>query len=116
MNDAFLAEQKKKLLEEKKRIENQLSTRSKKSTHEADEREAQYTDYGDTVEDNAAEVAAYDVTVNVEKTLEEQLERVNAALQRIGNGTYGRDEKSGQPIGEERLRANPTATREVEEE
>lgn len=41
--------------------------------------------------------------------LESQLSEVNAALDRIGNGTYGLDEKTGKPIEIERLEANPSA-------
>lgn len=41
--------------------------------------------------------------------LEERYNSINAALARIEAGTYGICEVSGNPIEEERLRANPTA-------
>lgn len=115
MDAAFLAEQKAKLLAEKQRIEDEIALRStpKESAHEKERHRVKYEDYGDTVEDNAAEVAQYDVQLHVERQLEEQLGRVNAALKRLEDGTYGVDEETGKEISEERLRANPTATTEV---
>jgi len=41
---------------------------------------------------------------------EEQLQQVEAALQRLEDGTYGRCERCGQPINPERLEALPYAT------
>ncbi|HEX6526249.1 MAG TPA: TraR/DksA C4-type zinc finger protein [Streptosporangiaceae bacterium] len=38
------------------------------------------------------------------------LDGVDAALRRLEEGTFGRCERCGQPIGEERLAARPTAT------
>ena len=39
----------------------------------------------------------------------EQLTAIDAALQRLETGRYGMCERCGQPIGEERLAARPTA-------
>lgn len=41
--------------------------------------------------------------------LEYELSEIDAALERIRNGTYGVCEKTGHPIPEARLRAFPTA-------
>ncbi len=41
--------------------------------------------------------------------LEKQMSEIDAALERIENGTYGICEISGQPIEKERLEANPSA-------
>ncbi|QKY69765.1 hypothetical protein [Lentibacillus sp. CBA3610] len=46
---------------------------------------------------------------------EERLQEIDAALERIENGTYGLSEKSGKPIPEERLEAEPTARYRVDE-
>lgn len=115
-DQVFLDEMKKALLAEKNRIDSEIGNRATASPNEADQREAAYTDYGDKPEDNAVEVAEYDVTLNVETTLEEQLARVEAALQRLTDGTYGIDEETGMPISQERLRANPTATSDIRPE
>lgn len=111
---SFLEEMKHILLDEKGRLEGELTARSAKSTREADHREPAYEDFGDKPEDNATEMADFDVTFNVETTLEEQMKRVQEALQRIADGTYGIDEETGLLISEERLRANPTATTDID--
>jgi DnaK suppressor protein len=41
--------------------------------------------------------------------LDDQLEEVEAALGRLDDGSYGRCEACGRPIGDERLEARPTA-------
>lgn len=46
----------------------------------------------------------------------DQLDEVDAALQRIEDGTYGVSEVSGEPIPDERLRAVPWARRLVDEQ
>jgi len=46
----------------------------------------------------------------------DELREVEAALQRIASGTYGISEDSGEPIPFERLQAEPTARRTVEEQ
>ena len=45
-----------------------------------------------------------------------QLDEVDAALQRVEDGTYGVSEVSGEPIPDERLRAVPWARRLVDEQ
>lgn len=46
----------------------------------------------------------------------EELREVEAALERVDNGTYGVSEVSGEPIPDDRLRAVPTARRLVSEQ
>jgi RNA polymerase-binding transcription factor len=48
--------------------------------------------------------------------LRARLAAVERAEDRLRNGTYGRSVESGEPIPDERLEANPTAERTVEEE
>lgn len=45
-----------------------------------------------------------------------QLHKIDSALNRIANGTYGYCEVSGEPIGLRRLMARPTATLSIEEQ
>ncbi|WP_079526858.1 TraR/DksA C4-type zinc finger protein [Halobacillus hunanensis] len=45
----------------------------------------------------------------------EKLKEINAALDRIKDGRYGKSEKSGEPIPIERLKAMPTARMTVAE-
>lgn len=51
----------------------------------------------------------FEERVVINAALEERLENVNKALERIENGTYGICSVSGKPIEEERLNANPAA-------
>jgi RNA polymerase-binding transcription factor DksA len=46
--------------------------------------------------------------------LEHDLAEIEAALQRLDDGTYGIDENTGQPIARERLEALPTARTNVD--
>jgi DnaK suppressor protein len=48
--------------------------------------------------------------------LRQELEAVMRAEQRLADGTFGLSIESGEPIPDERLEANPTAERTVEEE
>ena len=48
--------------------------------------------------------------------LREQLGAVERAEERLRRGTFGRSVDSGDPIPDERLEANPTAERTIEEE
>ena len=46
----------------------------------------------------------------LEEGAQHTLEQVERALARIDDGTYGTCERCGKPIGEDRLRARPSAT------
>ena len=48
-------------------------------------------------------------------TLRDRLAAIDRALQRLDNGTYGRSVRSGVPIPDERLDADPAAELTVEE-
>lgn len=65
----------------------------------------QTSEYGE-VSDAIDEMAK---RIEIEKSLEGSLHDVNSALNKIEKGTYGVCEKKGEPISEERLKANPTA-------
>ena len=71
--------------------------------------EANFPDYGRNDEDNAAEMADYQAASSTARAVEERLDEVKAALQRIQEGTYGVTQ-DGEVIPEDRLRANPAAT------
>jgi DnaK suppressor protein len=48
-------------------------------------------------------------------SLRDRLDRIDRALQRLDEGTYGRSVRSGVPIPDERLEADPAAELTVEE-
>lgn len=104
---------KQKLLEEKTRLEEQLATIAKQNpdnpsdwspvTDEAEEEaSADKNDRADVIED-------LEENTSISNELETQLKDVNDALERIENGTYGKDENTGEAIPLERLEANPSA-------
>jgi len=55
-------------------------------------------------------VEEYEGRAAVEVMLENHLQKINAALQRIESNTYGVCEVGGEEIEEDRLEANPSAT------
>jgi RNA polymerase-binding protein DksA len=108
LDQKIIEELKQKLLEEKKKLEEELG-RIGKPTDKPGDYETQFDDIGRGKEDNASEVEEYVDNVSVEDTLEKELKEVSDALERIGNGNYGICENCGKEIDIERLRAYPAA-------
>lgn len=52
--------------------------------------------------------------ITILEQLEADLAEIEAALQRLDDGTYGIDEVTGQPISRERLEARPTARTDID--
>jgi RNA polymerase-binding transcription factor DksA len=102
---------KEKLLEEKARLESELSLLGKK-VGEGDY-ETTVHDMGNDEDEAASEVEEYVDNLGVENNLETQLGEVTAALKRIEGGTYGICEESGQDISVERLEAYPSARKAI---
>jgi len=64
--------------------------------------------------DSATETLDREIEQSLEENAEHLLASIDAALERIDNGTYGICERCGKPIGEERLEALPYATKCIE--
>lgn len=64
----------------------------------------------ETDDDGAAEAARHADVAHLSRTADE-LARVDAALARVAEGSYGECEDCGEPIGIARLTANPAAQR-----
>jgi len=112
MNKKDIEYFKQKLLAEKKVLETDLAGVGQKNPGVAQGWEATSgTIEVDTADDNelADKLEEYEGNVAIVKPLEEQLEQVNDALERINKGTYGMCETCGKPIERERLEANPAA-------
>lgn len=107
-----LAKLKERLVAEKARLEEELSTIAKQNPNnpadwspvidEADADSADKNDVADAMED-------LEENIGISNALEAQLKEVNDALARMDAGTYGHDERTGDPIVAERLEANPSA-------
>jgi DnaK suppressor protein len=71
-------------------------------------------DTGD-IADPAQSLTAEGMDDAIAASLREHLDALDRAEQRLGNGTYGRSVRSGLPIPDERLEADPAAELTVEE-
>ncbi len=107
LDTTTLQELKTKLLEEQSRLKEELSRFAKPVGQ--DNYETTYQDMGTDRDDNATEVEEYSDNVALEGALEHQLKEVEAALDRMEQGTYGICEATGQAIPVERLRVYPAA-------
>lgn len=67
----------------------------------------------DSPQDDALETSQHVNNQAMIDKLKEQLDEVNAALERINDGSYGIDEKTGEQIDIERLKAVPTARHNI---
>ena len=75
------------------------------------ENQAQPDDYGagNHIADDASEVFARERNMALRDNSEDLLAQIDAALERIEQGTYGVCARCGQPIDPERLEARPYA-------
>ncbi|HEY7137907.1 MAG TPA: hypothetical protein VIB48_22820 [Acidimicrobiia bacterium] len=64
--------------------------------------------------DTASETFEREKDLSILDSLQSELDELEAALQRVDDGTYGIDEVTGEPIAPERLEAFPTARTNVE--
>lgn len=102
----------KRLNAEKATLEEELSGIGRKSSNGSGVWEA--TAGGmevDSADENevADKLEEYEENASIVTQLENQLNEVKAALERIEAGTYGLCEKCQKPIEKERLEANPSA-------
>ena len=51
----------------------------------------------------------------ISESLRDRLDAIDRALHRLENGTYGRSVRSGEPIPDERLEADPAAELTIED-
>ncbi len=103
---------KKKLLEEKKTLEEELGRIGQRNPSVAGGWEANAGGMEiDTADENevADKLEELEDNVGIVTALENQLNEVKSALERMENGTYGNCEVCGKPIEQDRLEANPGA-------
>jgi RNA polymerase-binding transcription factor DksA len=110
MNTQLAEENKARLLEEQGRLKTILGHEAKfdgKGEFPGDYK-PEFPEVGNEEGENASEVEQFTNDLGVTENLEEKLARVEAALKKIEEGTYGKC-KMGDEIEEERLRAEPSA-------
>jgi DnaK suppressor protein len=101
------------LLEAERADVRRLLGEAEEEEHETIEAEADLgpgdmEDFAKPLTDESDEAAIAD-------TLQERLARIERALRRLDEGTYGRSVLSGRPIPDERLEADPSAELTIEE-
>ncbi|HEX9503075.1 MAG TPA: hypothetical protein VF974_02005 [Patescibacteria group bacterium] len=106
----LIEENKQKLLAEQKRLRTILN---KEAVYDGPgefpgEYKPKFDEVGNEEGENASEVEKFANDLSVTESLEERLKKVEAALKRIEDGTYGKC-VGGDEIGEARLKAEPAA-------
>jgi DnaK suppressor protein len=71
-----------------------------------------HTEEGEDLDSNAQEIAEDEVNQDVIFTIKKDLEKIEKALAKIEDGTYGLDDE-GKEIGMDRLRALPWADKAI---
>lgn len=113
MEQQQIEQLKNKLLEEKNRIEKELSDFAKKDdAHIKGNWTTKFPQFGTHTseqDENEDEVEEYVAELPIEHDLELRLRDINSALEKIEKGEYGKCESGGEDIPFERLQANPEA-------
>ncbi len=101
-----------KLIEEKKRVEQELSTIAHRNPDAPEDWQVNYPDMNvmpAAKEEIADQEEEFENRASLEIGLESRIRDINDALERIKNKTFGICKEGGEPIAEERLKANPAA-------
>lgn len=99
------------LVEEKARLEQELSDLGKKDPNHPGHFDTTYPESGgNSDDDNAAEVTEYADELSIEARLEGELRDVNKALVAIDQGTYGVCKYCNKEIDVKRLEARPASS------
>lgn len=109
MDQKFVEKMKEHLLSEKERIESELKNIGPRDPNNPQNFNSEFPDFGTSEDDNALETTIYNDRISQEQALEDTLQDVNAALERIEKGTYGICKYCKKDIPEERLEARPEA-------
>ena len=111
MKSTFVAEMKAILLEEKGKLETELSRFTHRNPQGSDaDFDVNFPNLGDKEDENASEVATYTDNLSLEDELVKQLRDIISALKMVETGSYGVCKYCKQPIAEARLRARPTSS------
>ena len=82
---------------------------------EPEDRESEVDDAEGDISDAAQPLTAQGMDDAIAESLRDRLDAIDRALQRLDDGTYGRSVRSGEPIPDERLEADPAAELTIEE-
>ncbi|HLC39007.1 MAG TPA: TraR/DksA family transcriptional regulator [Patescibacteria group bacterium] len=107
LDEKFIRDRKADLEKAKFRLENELG---KVSTGKGKDRQALFPDIGSKEDESAQEVEMYESSLSLEKGMEQKLNEINIALDKIEKGKYGYCENCRKEIPKDRLKAYPEAT------
>lgn len=110
MNQELITKIKVVLEQDKTRLEKELDSFADRNTHNVDDYQSEYPDFGSETDENAQEVIAFEDRLSLERTLEDELRDIKNALQKIKAGTYGVCKYCGKEIDKDRLQARPTSS------
>ena len=104
-----------KLLErERQRLERLREERDRMAPHEMPERAPETAEGDQRGADAGTQVFDREMEDSVHEHVEEELAEVDAAIQRLDEGTYGICQETGDPIPDERLEERPAARYTIE--
>ncbi|MBI2626258.1 MAG: TraR/DksA family transcriptional regulator, partial [Candidatus Nealsonbacteria bacterium] len=108
MNKELIQELKEKLEKDKTALEEQLKTFADQDPNLKGDWDSKFPKFngefgGAALESAADEVEEYETRLPVEHSLELRVKDINAALDKIKDGKYGKCEKCGENIDEKRL-------------
>lgn len=113
MDKQQIQELKEKLEKEKITIENELKNFAEKDKKIKGDWDTKYPEFdagrsgSQQLEEAADETEEYMTLLPIEYNLELKLQKINLALMKIKNGVYGKCEKCGKEINEEKLKLYP---------
>lgn len=100
---------KKRLLEQKAKLRELLEKMTNDKEFNKDKVQVKIDSMGDKEEDNAVDVANFQDNMSLERNLEENLEKIDNALEKIDKDNFGKCVKCNNDIKIERLVAYPEA-------
>ena len=100
------------LTDERADVQNLLRDATEAGT---EDREAEDEAATGDVADAAQPLTAQGMDDSIAESLQDRLAVIDRALKRLDDGTYGRSVRSGEPIPDERLEADPAAELTVAE-
>ena len=100
------------LTDERADVQNLLRDATEAGT---EDREAEDEAATGDVADAAQPLTAQGMDDSIAESLQDRLAAIDRALKRLDDGTYGRSVRSGEPIPDERLEADPAAELTVAE-
>lgn len=107
MQKSFLHRMREQLLAERVATEDELARLRSVAT--AVETQSEHAGLGNHMADDATDLFEQEKNVTLLHHTEHLLEKLNAALRRVDDGTYGQCESCGEPIDEARLETLPYA-------